>query len=273
MNPLWFASLLAVFLVLGLDAQAETETVSVEGGMEVEITYPGEIVAGREGIVSILVKNNGWEDKQDISFAFSLPDVPSITVDPSGGITIDRLAQGGSYGKNVSLHVAEEVRPGIYFLNTRYMHTLIANNETPQEPFIHDIAIPITIKKEARVTIITSTPESIFANAQFPIGVEVISEDIDITDVRIRMVPPDDIEFLGETLYVFSRIEKGCAGRNNGTDSHPRRSGHGIQNSFRNCCRVYGRRWRRKDRFSDGFLGSKTQNIHGACWRRRDLGR
>ena len=208
MNPLWFASLLAVFLVLGLDAQAETETVSVEGGMEVEITYPGEIVAGREGIVSILVKNNGWEDKQDISFAFSLPDVPSITVDPSGGITIDRLAQGGSYGKNVSLHVAEEVRPGIYFLNTRYMHILIANNETPQEPFIHDIAIPITIKKEARVTIITSTPESIFANAQFPIGVEVISEDIDITDVRIRMVPPDDIEFLGETLHVFSRIEK-----------------------------------------------------------------
>ncbi len=50
MNPLWFASLLTVFLVLGLDAQAETETVSVEGGMEVEITYPGEIVAGREGM-------------------------------------------------------------------------------------------------------------------------------------------------------------------------------------------------------------------------------
>ena len=208
MNPLWFVSLLTVFLILGLDAQAETETVNVEGGMEVEITYPGEIVAGREGIVSILVKNNGWEDKQNISFAFSLPDVPSITVDPSGGITIDRLAQGGSYGKNVSLHVAEEVRPGVYFLNTRYTHILVANNETPQEPFIQDIAIPITIKEDARVTIVTSTPESIFANAQFPIDVNVISEDIDITNVRIRMVPPSDIEFLGETLHAFSRIER-----------------------------------------------------------------
>lgn len=208
MNPLWFVSLLIVFLILGLDAYAETETVSVEGGMEVEITYPGEIVAGREGIVSILVKNNGWEDKQNISFAFSLPDVPSITVDPSGGITIDQLTQGGSYGKNVSLHVAEEVRPGVYFLNTRYTHILVANNETPQEPFIHDIAIPITIKEDARVTIVTSTPESIFANTQFSIDVNVISEDIDITNVRIRMMPPSDIEFLGETLHAFSRIER-----------------------------------------------------------------
>lgn len=208
MNPLWLAPVLAVFLGMVLEAQAETETVNVEGGMEVEIAYPGEIVAGREGIVSILVRNNGWEDKQDISFAFSLPDVPSITVDPPGGITIDRLAQGGSYGKNVSLRVAEEVRPGVYFLNTRYTHVLVANNETPQEPFMHDIAIPITIKEDARVTIIASTPESIFANAQFPIDVKVVSEDITITDVRVRMVPPDDVEFLGETLHAFSRIER-----------------------------------------------------------------
>ncbi len=208
MNLFWIIPLLAAFLVLVSDAHASTETMNVEGGIEVKITHPGEIVAGREGIVSILVRNNGWEDKQDISFVFSLPDVPSITVEPSEGITIDRLAQGGSYGKNVRLQVAEETRPGVYFLNMRYTHVLVANNETPQDPFIQDIAIPITIKEDARVTVITKTPESIFANAQFPIEVEVFSEDIDITDVRIRMVPPEDIEFLGETLYAFSRIER-----------------------------------------------------------------
>ncbi len=208
MNLFWIIPLLAVFLMLVSDAHANTETMNVEGGVEVEITYPGEIVAGREGIVSILVRNNGWEDKQDISFVFSLPDVPSITVEPSEGITIDRLAQGGSYGKNVSLQVAEETRPGVYFLNMRYTHVLVANNETPQDPFIQDIAISITIKEDASVTVITKTPESIFANAQFPIEVEILSEDIDITDVRIRMVPPEGIEFLGETLYTFSRIER-----------------------------------------------------------------
>ena len=36
--------------------------------MDLEISYPDEIVVGRDGIISILIKNNGWEDKQDISF-------------------------------------------------------------------------------------------------------------------------------------------------------------------------------------------------------------
>ena len=239
MNLFWIIPLLAVFLMLVSDAHANTETMNVEGGVEVEITYPGEIVAGREGIVSILVRNNGWEDKQDISFVFSLPDVPSITVEPSEGITIDRLAQGGSYGKNVSLQVAEETRPGVYFLNMRYTHVLVANNETPQDPFIQDIAISITIKEDASVTVITKTPESIFANAQFPIEVEILSEDIDITDVRIRMVPPEGIEFLGETLYTFSRIERNTPVGITAQINYACHRGHGVQDSVWNCCRVY----------------------------------
>ena len=178
--------------------------------MDIEITYPGEIVAGREGVVSFLVKNNGWEDKQDITFAFSLSDMPGLAVEPSDGITIDRLAEGGSYGENVSLHVTDGAGAGVHFVNMRYSHVLVANNETPQEPFFHDIAIPITIKEDPGITIHTRTPESIFTNAEFPISVEIVSEDIDITDVSIRIVPPRDVEFRGETLHVFSKVEKGA---------------------------------------------------------------
>ena len=93
-------------------------------------------------------------------------------------------------------------------MNIKYSQVLVSNNETPQEPFFHDIAIPITIKEDPHVTIHTKTPESIFANAEFPIEVEVISQDIDITDVRIKIIPPKDIEFRGETMHSFSKIEK-----------------------------------------------------------------
>ena len=214
MSSIWFAmaviatTAVVALAVLATDVYAETETVSVEGGMVIEITYPKEIVAGREDVISILVKNNGWEDKQDISFVFSLPDARSIIIDPADGIIIDRLTQSGSLGKNISLRIADDVKPGTYFLNIRYTHTLIANNETPQEPFTQDIAIPIIVKEDARVTIKATTPESIFTDAQFPIVVEVISKDIDITDVVVKLTPPDEIEFLGETLHTFSRIEK-----------------------------------------------------------------
>lgn len=208
MNLLWIIPLLVGLFVLLPIVHAETLIQNLEGGMDVEITYTKEIIVGREGIISILVKNNGWEDKQDISFVFSLLSIPSLVVEPSNTITIDKLTQGGSYGENINLQIPIDTNPGIYFLNLKYSHVLVANNEIPQPAIFYDIAIPITIKDIANVIIYTKTPESIFSNAEFPIEVEVISEDIDITDVTIKIIPPKDLEFRGETSHTFSKIEK-----------------------------------------------------------------
>ena len=208
MNLVWILALL-VSLVILPSAYAETITQNLEGGMDIEITFPDEIVVGREGVVSFLVKNNGWEDKQDIAFVFSISDIPGLNIEPSSGILINELAQSGSYGENVNLHITDNANPGIHFLNIKYSHVLVANNETPQDPFFHDIAIPITIKEDPSITIHTTTPESIFTNAEFPISVEIISGDIDISNVSIKIIPPKDIEFRGETLHTFSKIEKG----------------------------------------------------------------
>ncbi|WP_425340048.1 hypothetical protein [Nitrosopumilus ureiphilus] len=190
---------------------AETITQNLEGGMDIQITYPEEIVSGREGVISILIKNNGWENKEDISFGFSLSAIPTLIIEPSDRITLDRLTQGGSYGENINLQIPNDASLGVHFLNLKYSHVLVANNKTPQSPFFHDIAIPITIKEGPSVTIHTKMPESIFSNAEFPIETEVLSKDIDITNVRIKIIPPKDIEFRGETLHTFSKIEKNMA--------------------------------------------------------------
>ena len=208
MNQIW-----TVLIVLGLSvlipyAYAETITQSFEGGMDVEISYPDGIVIGREGIISILVQNNGWEDKQDIIFDFAFSETSELTVEPSEPVRIERLAQGGSFGENIRVQIPNSANEGKHFLNLKYSQSLITNNETPQPVTFHDIAIPIMIKGDPRVTIYTKTPESIFTNAEFPIEVEVISQDIDITDVDIKIIPPADIEFRGETSHTFSKIGK-----------------------------------------------------------------
>lgn len=191
------------------EAGSLVDAHSVEGGINIEITYPDGLVAGREGTVSILVKNNGWEDKQDISFGVSPSDDRAVGADPPGALAIGRLAEGGSYGKSIAISAADDAGPGTHYLNLRYTHVLVANNEEPQAPFFYDIAVPIKIKGDASVSIRTQMPESIFGNAEFPITVEVLSDDIDLRDVRIRIIPPSDIEFRGETLHAFSKIERG----------------------------------------------------------------
>ena len=199
--------LLALLILLPIPVYAEQINQSMEGSMDIKITYPKDAIVGRTFSISVLVTNNGWEDKQDISFVFSSQDNAMIPV-TSKQITIDRLAQGGSFGNSLDFKVAKDATSGIHFLNVKYSQVLVANNENPQPPISRDIAIPIQIRNEPDVSIYTKTPESIFTNAEFPFEVRVTSNDIDIKDVTIKVITPKDIEFRGETMHTFSKIEK-----------------------------------------------------------------
>jgi len=86
---------------------------------------------------------------------------------------------------------------------------LVSNNEDPLAPTSSNIAIPIIVEDQPKVTIHTITPEAIFPNAQFPFEVEVLSEHIDIIDVSIQVIAPQNIEFVGEVTHSFSSIEAG----------------------------------------------------------------
>lgn len=207
MSFLWIVPLLVCLFFLVPNSYAETITQNLEGGMDIDITYPDEILAGREYSISVLIKNNGWEDKQDISLIFSSKD-KALAAGVSDNIIIEKLSQGGTYGGNIDLLIPTNSNPGTHFINLKYSQVLVANNKTPQPAIYHDIAIPITIKEDPVVTIHTKVPESIFANAEFPITVEVLSKNIDITDVNIKIIAPKDIEFRGETSHTFSKIEK-----------------------------------------------------------------
>jgi len=199
--------LLLVIIVIIPSVFADSKNQIMEGSMDIKITYPNEVVKGRIVSISILVENKGWEDKQDISFIFSSQGSALVPL-KTNSITIEKISQGGSFGGNIDFQVSDNANAGISFLNVRYSQILVANNQNPQNPIYQDIAIPIIIKEKPNVTIYTKMPETIFPNAEFSIGVEVISEDIDISDVSVRVIPPKDIEFRGETLHTFSTIQK-----------------------------------------------------------------
>jgi len=61
-------------------ANAEDVTETFEGGMDLQITYPESVMIGRTFSVSIYLENNGWENKQDISFTITNPDSAFIAL-------------------------------------------------------------------------------------------------------------------------------------------------------------------------------------------------
>ena len=202
-----------IFLILSLAVfsipivYAETFSQSLEGGMDLEITYPESVMKQRTFSISILLQNNGWENKQDISFALNNPDAVFVT----GGneiIVIDELTTTSSFGTTIDYKVTSNANEGIHFLNIDYTQVLVSNNTEPMPSTQTNIALPILVFGEPVISIETITPESIFANSEFTFETTIISEDIDIKDVTVKIITPGDIEFRGDTSYSLSLLEK-----------------------------------------------------------------
>ena len=187
-------------------AQATIIKQTMEGGMDIQITHPDSAVIGRTVLVSFLVENNGWEDKQDIIFIFS-QDGAIIPISKNE-IQIEKISAGGSYGETIDFRISSDASDGSHFINLDYSQVLLANNEHAQPPTQTNIAIPIFIKQQPEVIIHTITPESLFTNAEFPFTVEITSEDIDISNVKLEIISPQDIDFRGETQHTFSSIQQ-----------------------------------------------------------------
>ena len=203
-----FAFLALAFMISVIPySYAETLRQSMEGGMDLEITYPDSVMNERMFSIAILLQNNGWENKQDISFTLSNPDGVFIS-HGENTIIIDELTTTSSFGTTIDYQVSKTANEGSHFLNIDYTQVLVSNNVDPMEPTQTNIALPITIFGEPVVVIQTVTPESIFSNSEFTFETTVLSEDIDLKDVTVQIIAPDDIEFRGDTSYVISLLEK-----------------------------------------------------------------
>jgi len=187
---------------------AEDVTETFEGGMDLQITYPESVMIGRTFSVAIHLENNGWENKQDISFTITNPDSAFIALG-SEIHQIPELTTSSSFGTTLDYEVSKNTIEGKHFLNVSYSQVLVSNNVDPMPATKTTIALPIMVLKEPVVTIQTTTPESIFSNTEFPFEVSVISQDIDLNDLTVQIIVPQDIEFRGDTSYTISLLEKG----------------------------------------------------------------
>ena len=198
---------LAVIIFTIPTVYAETFNQSMEGGMDLEITYPESVMKQRTFSISILLQNNGWENKEDISFVLNNPDAVFVT-QVNETILIDELTTTSSFGTTIDYEVVNNANKGIHFLNIDYRQVLLSNNIEPM-PFTQtNIALPILISGEPVISIETVTPESIFSNSEFTFETTIISKDIDLKDVIVKIITPGDIEFRGDTLYTISLLEK-----------------------------------------------------------------
>lgn len=203
-----FLVLIGILVSFGYVVSADAETIkqTMDGAVDLTIEYPDSVIAGRDFTITVFVQNNGWEDKQAVSFGVDSQS-PSI-VAKNQTVFIERLSKSGSFGGTLEFSTAPESELGTLYLNGLYSHILLSNNETPQPEFSKNIAIPILVKATPEIQLNTITPSSIFPNAEFPFDIEIISKDAALKDVSVRIVEPPGIVIRGQTSYTYSVLEK-----------------------------------------------------------------
>ncbi len=187
-------------------ADAATIKQTMDGAVDLSIQYPDSVIAGRDFAVSVFVQNNGWEDKQDISFVISTQDASILAKNQT--LSIGRLSKGGSFGGTLEFSTDLNSEIGTHYLNALYSQVLLSNNETPLSPTQKNIALQIEFKGAPEVQLSTITPTSIFPDAEFPFDVEITSKDITLKDVTLQITPPSDVSIRGQTSYTYSIIEQ-----------------------------------------------------------------
>ena len=197
-------SLILVGMVaLGCFSMAYGGTVEqvMEGSMNLEITYPDSVTANKTFPVTVLIQNDGWEAKHNITLAFY--PTSSLASADREVIHISMIPQGGSHGSTLEFTTVPNALPGTHYINIDYSQTLADNLQETS------IAVPILVRERSMVDTHAVLPESIFMGAEFPLTVTVSSDDTSIYDVTLTIVPPEDVHISGETRHVFSSIQKG----------------------------------------------------------------
>jgi hypothetical protein len=205
-NALIILVLVSIFVITTQSVHASTIKQTMDGGVDVTVDHPDTVIVGRDFSISVLVKNNGWEDKKDVKFAITVLD-ESIQA-KNQTLAVERLSKDGSFGGVLKFTTSDGSQLGMHYINAVYSQILLSNNETPTPLLQKNIAIPIDIKGLPEIQLNTITPSAIFPNAEFPFDVEITSKDIVLRNVEVNIIPPSDVIIRGQTLFSYSTIEK-----------------------------------------------------------------
>ena len=133
-----------------MPAYSDSIKQSMDGSMDLEITYPNTVLADRVFSISFLIQNNGWESKQEISLTLNNPD-NTFTPISENKIFIDELTSTSSFGLTLDYTVSEDATEGTHFINIDYSQILLSNNVNPMPATKMNLALPIEVQKKPQV--------------------------------------------------------------------------------------------------------------------------
>jgi len=220
--PFLFSTLIVVMFFPLTNSDAAIITQTIEGNV-VKINHPDTAVIGEPFSVFVFIENTGLKNISYVELIFTIPEASVDYISPNASV-IRNVPSGSLAERTFKFTALNDAIPETVFLKLSY--TQIMRDEEFQR--INEIiSIPIlfvtkeqsevkiaaetdsdAIPEPAQITISAVVPEAIFSNEKFPLLVSVTSENVNLNDVTLILVPPKDMNFQGNLTHVFSSMQQ-----------------------------------------------------------------
>jgi hypothetical protein len=188
----------------GIQASA-LQTQFSDANIRVDATHPSTVTRDSKFVVSAVV---GAKTADNFNVTLSVTPSAAFRVLGNSSFHIPKLHQDSTLGFTFDLETIANTTEGVHAINflVTYEHKEILGDYSKQS---FSKAIEIQLKASPEIIYSIQAPDSLFSGDKFPVKVKLQNTGNDAHDLKVNIIPPGDLEIVGQNTHTLSKLEAG----------------------------------------------------------------
>ncbi|GEM_PF-1870301 len=204
-NPVLLLPIAILLLFMGYIPASALQTQFSDANIHVDASHPSTVTQDSKFVVSAVV---GGKTADNLNVTLSITPSAAFRVIGNNSFYIPKLPQDSSLGFTFDLETATDASEGVHSINlfVSYQHKEILGDYSKHS---FSKALEIQLKSLPEIVYSIQAPDSLFAGDKFPVKVKLQNVGNDANDLKVNIIPPSDLEIVGQNTHTLSKLEAG----------------------------------------------------------------
>jgi len=194
-----------LLLFIGYIPASALQTQFSDANIHVDASHPSTVTQDSKFVVSAVI---GGKTADNVNVTLSITPSAAFQVIGDSSFYIAKLQQDSTLGFTFDLETTASAAEGVHAINflVRYEHKEILGDYSKQS---FSKAIEIQLKASPEIVYSIQAPDSLFGGDKFPVKVKLQNAGNDAHDLKVSIIPPGDLEIIGQNTHTLSKLEAG----------------------------------------------------------------
>ncbi len=205
-NSRWLLLLIVIVpLFIGYNSILAVQTSFWDANIHVDVTHPNTVTHESGFSVSTVLRG---KTADNVNVTLSLTTSAAFKILSNDSFYIPKLQPDSTLGFTFELETTTGATEGTHAINffVNYEHKELLGDYSKQS---FSKAIEIQLKSVPEIVYSIQAPDSLFVGDKFPVKVALQNIGTDAYDVKVNIIPPNDLAIIGQNTHTLSKLEAG----------------------------------------------------------------